>query len=288
MANGATSRVEEDSFSYRRKLASLVELYAELDRQSQNRNDIPRKRLDPSQFYEEYFYPNRPVIVEGLMANWPALTTWTLPWLRAQFGNHEVEVHANRSRDPKYEEHFRGSCSKMSFGDFIDLLGASGETNDFYLVGRNYLLERPEFRRMLGDIQNADGFLDPQAMSSQNVKLWIGPRGTVTPLHHDRGSVFLGQVSGRKHVKFISPFHLASLSNDPDTCYSEIVLDETIDLDRYPRMRDVAIIEGVIGPGDFLFIPVAWWHWVRALDVSISLTFKNFLFRTRRISWNYR
>jgi phytoene dehydrogenase-like protein len=27
---------------------------------------------------------------------------------------------------------------------------------------------------------------------------------------------------------------------------------------------------------DLLFLPVGWWHWVRALDVSISATFSSF------------
>ena len=288
MSNSATTPAKRSTSSRTRKLASLVKLYAELDRQAHTGNEIPRKRLSPSEFYRDYFYPNCPVIIEGLMTDWPALTKWTLPWLRSQHGGHEIEVHANRSRDQKYEQHFRGNCETMSFGDFIGFLECPGETNDIYLVGRNFLLERPEFRGMLEDIQCPDGFLDPQTMDYRNVKLWIGPRGTVTPLHHDRGSVLFGQVSGRKHVKFISPFHLLSLYNDPDTCYSEVVLDEAIDLDRFPDMRHVVVREAVIGPGDFLFIPVAWWHWVRALDASISLTFKNFLFRKGRIAWNYR
>jgi hypothetical protein len=228
------------------------------------------------------------VILEGLMHDWPALTKWTPQWLRARFGCHEVEVHANRDQDPKYEQHFRGNCSRMNFGDFMAMLEKVDATNDVYLVGRNVLLQRPEFNALLMDISSPAGFLDPQTGKPPNVKLWIGPRGTVTPLHHDRGSVFLAQVSGRKHVKLISPFHLPSMYNDPNTCYSEVILDEAADLSRFPQMRGVAIREAVIGPGDFLFIPVAWWHWVAALEPSISLTFRNFLFGTERIVWNYR
>jgi hypothetical protein len=32
----------------------------------------------------------------------------------------------------------------------------------------------------------------------------------------------------------------------------------------------------VVEPGDGLFLPVGWWHWARALDVSISATFSSF------------
>ena len=41
----------------------------------------------------------------------------------------------------------------MKFGDFVDILEGPRETNDIYLVGRNLLMERPEFRGMLEDIQ---------------------------------------------------------------------------------------------------------------------------------------
>lgn len=73
-----------------------------------------------------------------------------------------------------------------AFADFVTVLEDDKETNVVYLVGRNYLLERAEFRGLLDDIENPDGFLDASAMNPSNIKLWMGPRGTVTPLHHHR------------------------------------------------------------------------------------------------------
>jgi hypothetical protein len=115
---------------FQKKSVSLIELYAELDRQARTSNEIPRRRLDATEFYETYFYPNRPVIVEGLMTDWPALTRWTFPWLKSEFGDHRVEVQANRTRDPLYERHFRQTCSTMKFGDFISFIDECGVTND--------------------------------------------------------------------------------------------------------------------------------------------------------------
>jgi len=36
------------------------------------------------------------------------------------------------------------------------------------------------------------------------------------------------------------------------------------------------VMEVRLNPGDLLFIPLAWWHWVKSLDVSISLSLDNF------------
>jgi ribosomal protein L16 Arg81 hydroxylase len=36
------------------------------------------------------------------------------------------------------------------------------------------------------------------------------------------------------------------------------------------------IVPVPLNPGDVLFIPIGWWHHVRALDVSMTLTHTNF------------
>jgi hypothetical protein len=286
--NHADAQAHPGLYGIAGKVGSLLQLYAALDRQSRGEADVPRARLTAVEFYDNYFYPNRPVILQGLMDTWPALSRWTFPWLRDEFGAYDVEIHGGRAADERYEQHFRAGRRTVRFADFVTVLEDEKETNDVYLVGRNRLLGRPEFRCLLDDVANPDGFLDATTKNPGNVSLWLGPRGTVTPLHHDTGSVLLGQVKGRKHFKLIAPFHLAALYNDPDTCYSDVPLEGPVDLDRYPLMRGVPVVEAILHPGEFLLIPAAWWHWVRALDASMSLSFKNFVFRGERLAWHYR
>jgi quercetin dioxygenase-like cupin family protein len=38
----------------------------------------------------------------------------------------------------------------------------------------------------------------------------------------------------------------------------------------------VTVRSAVLQPGDAVFIPVNWWHHLRALQVSVSITFVNF------------
>lgn len=42
-------------------------------------------------------------------------------------------------------------------------------------------------------------------------------------------------------------------------------------------MRDVQIAECVSNPGEVLFLPVGCWHFVEALDVSVTASFTNFI-----------
>ena len=127
------------------------------------------------------------------------------------------------------------------------------------------------------------GFLDPAGTDGRYVRLWFGPAGTVTPLHCDNRNVLFAQVQGRKHVRLIAPQFLSALANDR-ACYSAVDLD-AVDYERFPAMRDVPVHEAVVEPGEFLFIPIGWWHAVRSLDVSMSLSFTNLCFNEPEIGW---
>jgi hypothetical protein len=52
------------------KMITLQKLYADLDRQSRCDASVPRATLTADQFYNDYFYPNRPVILEGLIVTY--------------------------------------------------------------------------------------------------------------------------------------------------------------------------------------------------------------------------
>ena len=60
-------------------------------------------------------------------------------------------------------------------------------------------------------------------------------------------------------------------------CFSQVDLNR-IDCDRFPMFREVRIIDLVLNPGQVLFLPVGWWHHVTGLDISITMTFTNFVF----------
>jgi hypothetical protein len=36
------------------------------------------------------------------------------------------------------------------------------------------------------------------------------------------------------------------------------------------------VLDVVLEPGQLLFVPVGWWHWVQALEVSATVSFHHF------------
>lgn len=59
-------------------------------------------------------------------------------------------------------------------------------------------------------------------------------------------------------------------------CYSKAD-GRAIDYERFPSMRYAHLIECTLAPGEFLFLPIGWWHYVEGLDASATMTFTNFL-----------
>jgi len=156
---------------------------------------------------------------------------------------------------------------------YIDRVLAAGTTNDFYMVANNRTMMRPAFRALLDDVRAPRGVIEapiPPGATS----LWIGPAGTVTPLHHDSTNILFCQIYGRKRFELIAPTETALLA-EPYGFYSPIDLDRRAEA-AHPAVRALLVKDVVVGPGDCLFLPAGWWHRVTSLDVSISFSLLGF------------
>lgn len=266
------------------RLSTLLGAMARQAVQPGSPADIPvRDRIGADEFYDDYYFANRPVVIQGLVDDWPALSKWTPEFFGRRFGSEEIEVTADRASDPRYEDHFPDHCRLISMAEFVARI-TNAETNDVYLVGKNHLLDRPAFASLWDDFTFPEGYLDAEKRSGL-VHLWLGPAGTVTPLHHDDSGGLLFQVTGRKVVRLIAPCFTELVYNDRD-CFSAVDL-EAIDDARFPNMRHVRILETQIGPGDVVFIPLGWWHWVKSLTPSVSLSMRNWAIPGRTPVWTF-
>jgi hypothetical protein len=267
-----------------RKLEWLLSVYRDLAALSSQFGNIERRRnLSQQDFLENYYVVNRPVILLDLMQTWKALSLWNLEYLKATYGHETVEIMAEREPDPKYEINSDKHKRTVLFSEYVDMVIRVGKSNDFYLEANNHFLEKEGMKGLYNDIEIFPEFLDCNKRSG-NVFFWFGPAGTVTPLHHDTMNIFLAQVYGRKQITLLSPDQAPLVYNYVGV-YSEVDCEKP-DYDTYPLFREVKKIEVILEPGEVLFLPVGWWHHVRSLDISISVSFINFLF-ANDYHWNY-
>ena len=197
---------------------------------------------------------------------WPALG-WTPETLRSRVGGQTVQVQVGRSQDPNYELRSRAHRGEMTVGDFLDR-AQGGPDNDVYMTAQNASANQRALAPLYADLAPLPPFLLP---ASESAFLWIGGR-TMTPLHHDLTNNLLCQVHGRKLVRLISPMQHHLVENFAGV-HSRLGWVS----DAVARARGIAVRDVVLAAGEALFLPVGWWHCVRAEAFSITAVFTSFL-----------
>lgn len=237
---------------------------------------LPRlAHVDPDHFLDRHYAANRPVLLEGEMAGWPALTRWTPEYLVSLLGDAPVECQDRRSRDARYELDKDAHRRTMPFSEFMARIGSAEPANELYITAYNSAANTQTFAPLHADLGRIDKLL-AHGPAADEAMFWIGPAGTFTPLHHDLTNNLLVQIVGRKRIILVPPSETGRLQNHE---YVFSALGDMLDpatLARNPRLGDVRLYDVLLEPGTMLFIPVGWWHQVTALDCSISATFTNF------------
>ena len=237
--------------------------------------EIPRRpHLPRDEFLREHYAVQRPVILTAALD-----IGWTFEQLARRHGALEVEIQDRREQAPDaYQRDFARFCRRTTLATLLDRIAATPASNDFYLTAKNRLLAQPGALALLADLPPLpDLFTSPPR--PDDVAIWIGPAGTLTPLHHDWVNAAIAQVRGRKRFYLIPPWHAPRVGNR-DSRFADVDC-EAPDLARFPRFADARVYTVTLEPGELLFLPVGWWHQVRALEPSIGVTLTGFSFPNR-------
>jgi Cupin-like domain len=258
------------------KLEEMLDVHRNVSSLSCGRQGVERHGpISRGEFLEWFYATNRPVILTGLMSDSRALATWTPDYLKQTCGEAVVEIMSGRNQDAQYEMNCDQHKQTTRFADYVDMVTRGGESNDCYLVANNGFFGRPEAQPLFHDLSMFPEYLDASKAAGQ-VFFWFGPAGTVTPLHHDTMNILMTQVYGHKTVLLISPDQTHRVYNHVGV-YSEVDPEQP-DYERFPRYRQVDVMRADLEPGDALFLPVGWWHHVRSLSISITVSYINFAF----------
>ncbi|NP_001279779.1 lysine-specific demethylase 8 [Callorhinchus milii] len=234
---------------------------------------VPRvSRPSLEHFRTEYLVPQRPVILENSIEHWAALTErkWSVEYIRQVAGSRTVPVElGSRYTDEDWSQ------SLMTVDRFTAdyILDQSNERPIGYLAQHQLFEQIPELKR---DINIPDYCCLGEGDEDEiTINAWFGPAGTVSPLHQDPQQNFLAQVMGRKYIRLYSPGQSERLYPHPtQLLFNTSQVDvENPDLERFPEFGSAIFQECLLDPGEILFIPIKYWHHVRALDTSFSVSF---------------
>lgn len=259
---------------WKRHIESFLDAHCKLRKLDQSAHLVARLyKPDPEDFLNNYYAKGIPVVLTGIFDHWPALTKWSPDYLRTAFKDTTVEVMLRRTSDPNYEVNKDEHKRQVKFTDFLDLV--TGEpSNDAYMVAHNFALRGP-LGGLAKDMGAIPGLLKPPDDLTR-MNLWLGPAGTVTPLHHDISNILLGQFWGEKQI-ILYPWFQTHLLYNEVAAFSRFD-PEHPDFARYPLCAQATQMSAVISPSEALFIPVGTWHHVRSLSPSLSISMSNFVF----------
>jgi lysine-specific demethylase 8 len=221
---------------------------------------MSRLRLPTGAEFTRYVRSRTPVVIEGALAGWRAPSRWTHDRLKVLGAGVTARVQSRRSdraSDFQYKE--------VSFGDFIDSLSEP--------TARDYLASFP----LLDRIPALWADLEVPAYAgvlSVSPRVFIGPRGALSPLHYDLAHGLSAQVAGRKSV-VVFELRRRDIVRHPELRqpgWLSDALDAESDVGR-DGVRAVQRWHCILSPGDLLFLPSRRHHLVRSLDDSISVSF---------------
>ncbi|XP_052014481.1 HSPB1-associated protein 1 [Apodemus sylvaticus] len=113
--------------------------------------------------------------------------------------------------------------------------------------------------------------------NGQESTLWIGSLGAHTPCHLDSyGCNLVFQVQGRKRWHLFPPedtpfLYPTRIPYEESSVFSKINVVNP-DLKRFPQFQKARRHMVTLNPGQVLFVPRHWWHYVESLDpVTVSI-----------------
>ena len=198
-----------------------------------------------------------PFLVPGLAARWP-LASLTPQTLRERFSTIPVRARVGDYVGTAFAAD--RAMQDMSMLNYLDLAARGAPGLPPYLGN----LELRELNRFC----HWPAWFDKPGPP----RFWLGPAGTVTPLHADYDDNIFVQLWGSKRIFLAPPHHDEYLYPVEANAllFGSPFDPEAPDYERFPLARQAALLELVVEPGDLLYVPAGWYHQVRALSFSLS------------------
>jgi hypothetical protein len=226
-------------------------------------NDISKE-----DFEKNYLNTRRPLIIKNMSRTWPAYDKWTLDYMKTVVGDQTVPLYDSSKADPS--KPINASAAEMKFADYVDLIKTTPTDLRIFLFdpikhAPKLLEDYHAPKELMG------GFLDSYP------NMFFGGKGSVTFLHYDidLAHIFHTHFNGRKHVILFENKWKDRLYQIPYATYAlEEYNVEKPNFEKFPALKGVKGVEAFLEHGDTLFMPTGYWHWMKYLDGSFSISLR--------------
>jgi hypothetical protein len=203
---------------------------------------------------------------------------WTSDFIRQRLGDMPVNVYVSANgtfpggKGPYDPTQYRGQS--MPLAECLDRMAGVDAPRFFNDAERYYLYQAPavQFDGLVEDI-DLSRYMSDEVVSRN---FWLSGAGNITPIHYDMVDNYLVQLMGRKRVLLWAPSHYDKLEFNPigTTHDRQSRIDPTQrDGSAWPAVPALPVYVHDLIPGDVLYIPYAWPHFVYTEQFSASINF---------------
>lgn len=233
-----------------------------------NLQTIPRvKTITKADFIKHYFKPQKPVVIEQFIEDWPAYTKWNLDYINQVAGDKVVPLYDDRPVD--YKDGFNEPHAKMKMSEYIDLL--KKEPTKYRIFLWNILKEVPELQN---DFSYPDfGLKLMKAMPM----LFFGGKDSHTFMHYDidLANIFHFHFQGEKEIILFDQNQNDYLYKIPHALITHEAIDfSNPDFEKWPALKNAKGFKTNLKHGEILYMPEGYWHYMKYLTPGFSMSLR--------------
>lgn len=241
-----------------------MNIVSEIVKQSQPVEEITS--IDSATFKKNYFNKKKPVIIKGLAKNWGATKNWNLDFLLSLKEDKDIFLLSDNfiQDDNRYK--------KASFKEYIQQLKDAEISNTSV---KDYLTTLDIFEYYPHLKSDIDFSFFEKHTKVNDITAWIGPANTISGFHADTANNVYAQIRGKKMFIISSTKFNKTMYPSKKHIYGAVASDVDINnfnSNKFPEFKNNEFKSVVLEPGDVLFVPQNWWHYVQALTPSISIS----------------
>jgi hypothetical protein len=259
-------------------------------------------KISSEEFYVKYYQPKKPVILTGMMDDWPAVRKWTKEFLKEKIGNYthtfwygteniKMKVSEYIDTADEYQQRFlkkdkdrQADSQRKAF----PVLPITTDEKIPYMRHFGPLSSKsPELEK---DIKPQCVFPDPEEIYIRNF-VFIGVPGTKTNIHYDDSDNFMSMIFGQKMITLLPPGketelnltqdekrQLSNFEALPFPDPEDLILDlndstKTTMMHKHPVFSSAKeLYYSPVNQGEIVFFPAKWYHYIHNIELSVSLT----------------
>lgn len=225
--------------------------------------------LSKEDFVAHYLNKQPVLIKKSWTKDWPAYKKWNLEYIQSLAGETIVPLYNNEPTKGKQKSAV--PVTEMRLYDYLEILKT--KPTDLRIFFYDTLKKLPI---LIDDIKYPEIGLK---FFKRLPVMFFGGKGSNVVPHYDMDVANLVHFHfhGHKRVWLFPPSQSKNMYQVPWSIHGLESIDlDNPDFEKYPALQDLEAIEVFMEHGDALYMPPAYWHYIKYLDGGFSITLRAF------------